>query len=158
MQEFMAQNQPVDWIVFPSSSGGTQAGLVLGARLFGFSGKILGISVDERAETLQQRVAKLASAAADLLGERLDFQPGEILVNADYLGGGYGVMSALERDAIHSFALNEGILLDPVYTGRAAGGMIDLIRKGFFQPGERVLFWHTGGAPALFASRYQDQI
>lgn len=157
MQEFMAQDQPVDWIVFPSSSGGTQAGLALGARLSGFSGKVLGISVDETAEVLQQRVAGLANAAADLVGEKLVFQTEDILVKADYLGGGYGVMGALEREAIHLFAQNEGILLDPVYTGRAVGGMIDLIRQGFFQRNERVLFWHTGGAPALFARKYQEQ-
>jgi 1-aminocyclopropane-1-carboxylate deaminase/D-cysteine desulfhydrase-like pyridoxal-dependent ACC family enzyme len=158
MQEFMAQNQPLDWIVFPSSSGGTQAGLALGARTSGFPGKILGISVDEPAEVLQPRVAGLISAAADLLGEKLTIKPEEILVNVDYLGGGYGVMGPLEQEAIHLFARNEGILLDPVYTGRAAGGMIDLIRKGYFQRGERVLFWHTGGSPALFASRYQDRL
>lgn len=158
MQEFIEQGQPVDWIVFPSSSGGTQAGLALGSRLAGFPGKVLGISVDEQAEVLQQRVAALASAAADLLGEKLAFQPQDILVNADYLGGGYGVMGAMEREAIQLFAENEGLLLDPVYTGRAAGGMIDLIRKGFFQRGERVLFWHTGGAPALFARRYQELV
>ena len=158
MQEFLAQNQPVDWIVFPSSSGGTQAGLALGSRLFGFPGNVLGISVDEPAEVLQQRVAALASETADLLGEKQTFDPEDILVNADYLGGGYGMMGALEREAIHLFARNEGILLDPVYTGRAAGGMIDLIRKGFFKHGERVLFWHTGGSPALFAMRYQDQL
>lgn len=156
MQEFLEQNQPVDWIVFPSSSGGTQAGLTLGARLFGFQGKVLGISVDEPAQVLKERVAGLATAAADLLGERLAFQPEDILVNADYLGGGYGVMGALEQEAIRLFARNEGILLDPVYTGRAAGGLIDLIRRGFFTPGDRVLFWHTGGSPALFARRYQD--
>lgn len=158
MQEFIAQNQPADWIVLPSSSGGTQAGLALGARLYSFSGKVLGISVDEEAQVLQQRVAGLAGAAADLLGEKLAFQPEDILVNADYLGGGYGVMGVVEQEAIRLFARNEGILLDPVYTGRAASGMIDLIRKGFFKRGETVLFWHTGGAPALFAARYRDQL
>lgn len=158
MQEFVAQNQPVDWIVFPSSSGGTQAGLALGKRLFGFSGRVLGISVDEPADVLQQRVAGLATAVADLLGEKQTFEPGDILVNAGYLGGGYGVMGALEQEAIRLFAHKEGILLDPVYTGRAAGGMIDLIRQGYFKRGERVLFWHTGGSPALFARRYQDQL
>jgi 1-aminocyclopropane-1-carboxylate deaminase/D-cysteine desulfhydrase-like pyridoxal-dependent ACC family enzyme len=158
MQEFLAQSQPVDWIVFPSSSGGTQAGLALGARLFGFPGKVLGISVDEPLDVLKQRVAELASATADLLGEKLTFNPEDILVNADYLGGGYGVMGSLEQEAVHLFARNEGILLDPVYTGRAAGGMIDLIRNGYFKRGESVLFWHTGGSPALFANRYQDQL
>lgn len=147
---------PPDWIVFPSSSGGTQAGLVVGARLFGFGGKILGISVDEQADVLKARVAKLASQTAELLSERVVFSPDEILVDDHYLGGGYGVLGEPEREAIHLFAHMEGLLLDPVYTGRAAAGMIDLIRKGFFQRGQTVLFWHTGGTPALFADNYRD--
>jgi D-cysteine desulfhydrase len=67
------------------------------------------------------------------------------------------VVTELERDAVKLFAKSEGVLLDPVYTGRAAGGMIDLIRKGFFKKGQTVLFWHTGGSPALFADKYQNQ-
>lgn len=155
MQELMQQEARPDWIVFPSSSGGTQAGLALGARLFGFGGKVLGISVDEAQETLQARVAHLANQSADVLGEPCQFEPGDILVNADYLGGGYGVMGEAEAEALRLFARYEGILLDPVYTGRAAAGMIDLIRKGFFSRQETVLFWHTGGTPALFANAYQ---
>ena len=72
------------------------------------------------------------------------------------MGGGYGVPGPGERRAIDLFARKEGLLLDPVYTARAAFGLIDLIRKGFFAPEERVLFWHTGGAPALFADKYRD--
>jgi D-cysteine desulfhydrase family pyridoxal phosphate-dependent enzyme len=158
MQELMAQEARPDWIVFPSSSGGTQAGLALGARLFGYTGKVLGISVDERAEVLQKRVAELATATADLLGEKLTFREDEILVNADYLGGGYGVVGAGEREAIALFARHEGLLLDPVYTGRAAAGLVDLIRRGEFSAGESVLFWHTGGTPALFADCYRDLV
>jgi len=149
---------PPDWIVFPSSSGGTQAGLVLGARLYGYPGKVLGISVDEPAEELKARVATLATATADLLSERLKFSPDEVLVDDSYLGGGYGVLGKPEREAIRLFARNEGLLLDPVYTGRASAGLIDLIRKGFFSRGETVLFWHTGGTPALFADQYRDLI
>ncbi|MCZ7552765.1 MAG: pyridoxal-5'-phosphate-dependent protein [Anaerolineae bacterium UTCFX2] len=156
MQEFLAQQLPVDWIVFPSSSGGTQAGLVVGAQAFGFQGRVLGISVDETTETLKARVASLATQTADLLGERFTFAAEDILVNADYVGGGYGVPGPGERRAIDLFARKEGLLLDPVYTARAAFGLIDLIRKGFFAPEERVLFWHTGGAPALFADKYRD--
>jgi D-cysteine desulfhydrase family pyridoxal phosphate-dependent enzyme len=162
-QEFFAQSQSMgvamDWIIFASSSGGTQAGLVSGAYLAreaGWAGKILGISIDETQQVLQTRVAQLAGEAAERLGERASFSPADILVNADYLGQGYGVMGALEREAIQLFAETEGILLDPVYTGRAAGGMIDLIRKGFFAPTQRLLFWHTGGTPALFADPYSQ--
>jgi D-cysteine desulfhydrase family pyridoxal phosphate-dependent enzyme len=147
---------PPDWIVFPSSSGGTQAGMLVGARIFGFMGQILGVSVDERSEVLQKKVASLANATAEHLGEAMTFDPGEVLVNSDYLGGGYGVMGEPEREAMALFARSEGLIVDPVYTGRAAAGMIDLIRKGFFPIGESVLFWHTGGSPALFAERYRQ--
>lgn len=155
LQEMIAQEVNPDWIVFPSSSGGTQAGLALGARLFNFSGAVLGISIDEKVDLLQQRVARLATQTSDLLGEKMTFADSDILVNADYLGGGYGVMGGGEREAIDLFARQEGLLLDPVYTGRAAAGLIDLIRKGYFRQGETVLFWHTGGTTALFADQYR---
>jgi len=158
IQELLMQGVQADWIVFASSSGGTQAGMVVGAQLFEFSGQVLGISVDEQAEVLQARVAELASAVADFLGEDLVFGSEDICVNADYLGGGYGVVSETEQEAIRLFARKEGILLDPVYTGRAAGGMIDLIRRGFFSSNEVVLFWHTGGIPALFAEKYRGVV
>ncbi len=147
-----------DWVVFPSSSGGTQAGLALGARLFGYTGKVLGISVDEVKDVLQSRVASLANLTAEYLGEGVRLTPGEIEVNADYLGGGYGVMGEPEREAVRLFAACEGLLLDPVYTGRAAAGMIDLIRRGVFTRQDTLLFWHTGGSPALFADRYASAL
>jgi D-cysteine desulfhydrase family pyridoxal phosphate-dependent enzyme len=156
IQEVVTQITTIDWIVFASSSGGTQAGMVLGAKLFGYSGRILGISVDESQLTLQTRVANLASATADFLGEKVVFSPSAILVNADYLGEGYGILGQPEKEAIKIFARMTGLLLDPVYTGRAAAGLISLIRDGFFHRDETVLFWHTGGAPALFADRYLE--
>ena len=158
IQELLMQGVQADWIVFASSSGGTQAGMVVGAQLFEFSGQVFGISVDEQAVVLQARVAELASAVADILGEDLVFSSEDIRVNADYLGGGYGVVGETEQEAIRLFARTEGILLDPVYTGRAAGGMIDLIRRGFFSSNEAVLFWHTGGIPALFAEKYRGVV
>ena len=165
MQELMQQVQagsmegkPPDWIVFASSSGGTQAGLVVGARLFDYPGRILGISVDEHARVLRQRVAVLAQETAGALGEPMFVSPESVLVDDSYLGGGYGVLGDREREAIDLFARREGLLLDPVYTGRAAGGLIDLVRKGYFPPGESVLFWHTGGTPALFANKYCQDV
>ncbi len=156
IQEMLDQDFHPDWIVFASSSGGTQAGMVTGARLCGYQGRILGISVDEKAPLLQERVATLASQTSELLGEKIRFAPEEILVNDNYLGGGYAVMGSAEKEAIHLFARSEALLLDPVYTGRAAAGLIDLARQGFFPPGQSVLFWHTGGTPALFADPYRD--
>jgi len=158
MLELALQDIKPDWIVFPSSSGGTQAGMMVGARLSGYEGRILGISVDEPADRLKTIVADLAGKTAAFIGKDWAFSPGEVLVNDDYTGGGYAVMGDPEIEAIRLFAEREALLLDPVYSGRCAAGMIDLIRNGFFEESETVLFWHTGGAPALFASRYQGRL
>ena len=158
MKELMEQGIEADWIVFATSSGGTHAGLMAGQRLFGYKGKVLGISVDESEEWLKTHVSELASSASEKLGNRLEFTPGEVLANADYCEAGYGVLTESEREAIHLFAKHEGLLLDPVYTGRAAAGMIDLIRQKFFKNGETVLFLHTGGQPALFADKYANKL
>ena len=114
----------------------------------------MGISVDEAASILQTRVAGLVEQAAALRGENLTVAPEEILVNDSYCKAGYGVLQPSEIEAVRAFARADGILLDPVYTGRAAAGLIDLIRAGFFRKDETVLFWHTGGTPALFAEPY----
>ena len=156
MDELMKQNVHANWIVFGTSSGGTHAGLVLGQRVFGFKGKVLGISIDEPVEWLQKNVSALASDASERLGERIAFAPADVAANADYCAPGYGVLTDAEREAVHMFASLEGLLLDPVYTGRAAAGMIDLIRRGFFRKDETVLFWHTGGQPSLFAEKYES--
>jgi len=157
-KEFMEQNVDVDWIVFGTSSGGTHAGLVLGQRLFGYKGKVLGISIDEPEEWLKARVSTLASDASEKLGKRIDFARDDVLANEEYCKAGYGILTDAEREAVKLFAKMEGLLLDPVYTGRAAAGMIDLIHKGFFKKDETVLFWHTGGQPALFAEKYANKI
>jgi D-cysteine desulfhydrase len=158
VEEYMRQNVHADWFVFGTSSGGTHAGLVLGQRVFGYQGKVLGISIDESEEWLKMHVSKIASDASEKLGKRIEFTPADVLANADYCGAGYGVLTDAEREAVNLFAKYEGLLLDPVYTGRAAAGMIDLIRKGYFKKDETVLFWHTGGQPALFADQYANKI
>jgi D-cysteine desulfhydrase family pyridoxal phosphate-dependent enzyme len=158
IQELLAQRVKPDWIVFASSSGGTQAGLVAGASLFGFKGKVLGISVDEPEIDLKECVASLATATTDVLGEKTNILSQDILVTDHYIGAGYGMMGTPEIEAIRLFARTEGLLIDPVYTGRAAAGMIDLIRQGYFKPDETVLFWHTGGTPALFSDKYTQLV
>ena len=156
VEELVQQGVNADWIVFGTSSGGTHAGLTLGKRVFGFEGKVLGISIDEPEAWLKKQVSGLASDASELLGERIDFLLEDVLATDAYCQAGYGVLTDAEREAVKLFAKYEGLLLDPVYTGRAAAGMIDLIRKGFFKPDETVLFWHTGGQPALFADKYSS--
>lgn len=141
----------LDAIYFATSSGGTQAGLCVGAWALGWNVPIIGVSVDEVAARLQPQVAALATRTAARLGCPHEFDPGAIRVEDGYLGGGYGVVGDLERSAIVVLARTEGIFLDPVYTGRAFGGMLDLIARGSLPVGANVLFWHTGGTPALFA-------
>ncbi len=158
MLELAEQDIHPDWIVFPSSSGGTQAGMLVGARLTGCAGNVLGISVDKPADTLTNTVTDLADETAAFISKDWSFSTSEILVNADYTGEGYAIMGEAEIEAIQLFAQYEALILDPVYTGRAAAGMIDLINKGFFKRDETVLFWHTGGTPTLFASRYQERL
>jgi D-cysteine desulfhydrase len=161
MEELMDQIRDfrsLDHIVFGTSSGGTHAGLVLGQRVFGFNGKVLGISIDESEEWLKSHVSRLASDASEKMGGRIEFTPADVSANAHYCEAGYGILTEAEREAVKLFAKYEGLLLDPVYTGRAAAGMIDLIRKGFFRNDESVLFWHTGGGPALFADKYANKI
>ena len=154
LEELLKQDDSFDWIIFATSSGGTHAGLTLGKRLFDFNGKILGISIDEDENWLKEHVSALAADASELLGEREQFDCTDVLADDSYCKAGYGVLTDLEREAVRLFAKYEGLLIDPVYTGRAAGGMIDLIRKGFFKPDDKILFWHTGGTPSLFADKY----
>lgn len=143
-----------DWIVFATGSGGTQAGMLVGKHVFGSPSRILGICVYQPAKRMLPIVTELAGEAAEVLGKGFDPDPAEVLVNDDYLGKGYGDLTDQTREAIWLFAQREGILLDPVYTGKAAAGLIDLIQQGFFKRDETVLFWHTGGTPGLFAEAY----
>ena len=159
MHEFTEQCTSIgvtfDALVFATSSGGTQSGLVVGAWMTGFAGRVVGISVDHRADEFRQTLAPLANATARRLDLPATFAASDFDVRDDYLGGGYAVLGEPEREAIALAAQTEGLLVDPVYTGRALAGLIDLIRKVEFGPGQNVLFWHTGGTPALFAYNRQ---
>lgn len=156
MREFAAQARGLptfDTHVFASSSGGTQAGMILGAQIANLPPNvtILGISVDRLASDLARDVSALISGGAALLNllERPD--PAAIRIDDGYISGGYAVVGDAEREAIRLLAKHEGILADPVYTGRALAGLVDRIRQGAFSADQRILFWHTGGYAALFA-------
>ena len=151
VQQAQARGITFDAIVVASSSGGTQTGLTLGARALDYPARIVGISIAEKAAPFRRHMAELAAETAALLGLDILLAPEEFHVADGYLGDGYGVVGELERAAIRLAARTEGLLVDPVYTGRALGGLGDLIHRGEFGTGERVLFWHTGGTPALFA-------
>jgi D-cysteine desulfhydrase family pyridoxal phosphate-dependent enzyme len=155
VRELAEQGCQPDWILFATSSGGTQAGLELGARWFLSSPIVYGISVDAPPETLGPHIAALAEATAQLVEAPVHIPPDSVRVDGRFRGAGYGVMGAPETEAIQLLARTEGILLDPVYTGRAAAGMLAMIRDGEIPRHASVLFWHTGGTPALWAFRHQ---
>jgi D-cysteine desulfhydrase len=150
-RQAQAQDVHFDAVVVASSSGGTQAGLTLGAQALDAATRIIGISIADEAPVLREHLVDIAEQVQARLNLPFALEPAKFSIIDDYLGDGYGIVSALERDAIYTLAQCEGLLTDPVYTGRALGGLMDLIRKGFFAPEERVLFWHTGGIPGLYA-------
>lgn len=156
IEEMVDQNFEPDRIVFASSSGGTQAGMLAGVKMAGLSTAVYGISVDKPMADLQPVVSKLTNQILALYASDILVEDEEVIIDDGYLGGGYAVMGEPEREAIHLFARYEGLMLDPVYTGRAAAGLIDLIREGHINEDEQILFWHTGGTPALFA--YADEL
>ncbi len=124
--------------------------------MYEFGGEITAIRIGRYEGSALEKLATHAMETASLFGQQIELDPNGIDVREAYMAPGYAVLTKLEREAITTFARLEGILLDPVYTGRAAGGMLDLIRSGEIGADERVLFWHTGGAPALFA--YGDEL
>src|SRR6478609_5121464 len=158
MEQLRAAKQQVDHLVFGSSSGGTQAGMALGARFTGFTGSVTGLSIDKNDPEhfeYEIEVAQIANDCAQYIGSDIRVTKDDIHVAYGYKGEGYGVVGDLEREAIRLMARMEGIILDPVYAGRAFGALVDLIRQGKYRRGETVLFWHTGGAPALFAYAHE---
>ncbi len=145
--------EKVTHIVFPSSSGGTHAGLIVGNSIFGQQFQIVGIGIDktEAADgAFDELVLNLSNATSKRLEAGITYRASDIIVRNEYLGDGYGVVGRLEREAVQLTAETEGILLDPVYTGRAMGALMDMIKQNEFSQDDTVLFWHTGGTPALF--------
>ncbi len=148
--QFNDRGLRVDHIVHATGSTGTQAGLIVGLKATNAQIPLLGISV--RAPKLQQEenVYNLACATAEKLDCAGVVNREDVVANSDYVGEGYGIPTASGLEAIAMFAELESILLDPVYSAKGAAGLIDLIRKGHFKKGERVVFLHTGGSVALF--------
>ncbi|MFC1627958.1 D-cysteine desulfhydrase family protein [Gemmatimonadota bacterium] len=146
-----------DAVVHATGSGSTQAGLLVGAKILSPATKIIGISVSEEEETMSRYVREISEATLDLLGADQRLEEGDVIILPEYLQEGYGVMTREVAEAIDLVATTEGILLDPVYTGKAMSGLIDLLGKGTFPSGSTVLFLHSGGTPALFPYR-QDII
>lgn len=149
-QQADAMGLKLDLVVTASGSAGTHAGLVVGLEGMNAGIPVLGICVRQPRERQEEMVHKLALATAEYVGVGSGIRREAIVCNSDYVGGGYGIPTEGMGEAVRMLAREEGILLDPVYSGKAMAGMIDLIRKGEIGRGQTVVFLHTGGAVGLF--------
>lgn len=143
----------IDCVVHATSSAGTQAGLVTGLRASHSAIPVLGMSVDASRSCMEGKVYELATEVAELIEAGGCVQRQDIVVHDDYIGEGYGVCTESMREALQLMAQLEGVLVDPVYSGKALAGLIDLVRRGQLKAGQNVVFLHTGGSAALFAYR-----
>ncbi len=146
----------IDHIVTATGSAGTHAGLLVGLKAMHCGIPLTGIGVGAPRELQEQRVYDLAMETAEYIGAPEIVKRAEVVANCDYIGEGYGVPTPEMNDAVVMLARLEGLLFDPVYSGKALAGMIDLVQKGYFDGAENIVFLHTGGAVALFA--YADQL
>jgi L-cysteate sulfo-lyase len=154
VNQFNTQDLRVDCVVHATGSAGTQAGLVVGLEGTRSQIPVLGIGVRAAREAQETNVYNLAVKTAELLGVPGSVKRESVMANCDYVGGGYGVPTPGMVEAVTLMARLEGVLLDPVYSGKGMAGLIDLCRKGHFKKGENVVFLHTGGAVALYG--YMD--
>ncbi len=155
LQQATARGVAVDACVFCTGSGGTHAGLAAGAALLQPGTEIVGVGDGARRAELAPVVSALVRGLAEHLGVDLAVPADGVVVLEEY-GGTYGAPTPACIDAIRLAARTEGLILDPVYTGKAMAGLVDLVRRGRWRVGQTVVFWHTGGQPALFA--YADEL
>lgn len=151
-----AMGLSIDHLVTATGSAGTQAGLAVGLKARQSGVPMLGIGVNAPQEVQEERVYKLACETAEKMGHPGIVERGDIVANCNYIGEGYGVPTESMNNAVLMLARLEGLLFDPVYSGKALAGLIDLTRQGHFGSSGNVVFLHTGGSAALFA--YLDQL
>jgi L-cysteate sulfo-lyase len=150
LMQMRSANIEPDYVVHATGSGGTQAGLVVGAKALTTGCRIIGVSVSDPKGPFSDDVLEIARATDDALGLGLEVLAGDIVVFDEYIGEGYGIVDKAVAETIRLVFQTEGIVLDPIYTAKAMIGLIDLVKTGFFKPTDKVLFVHTGGTPALF--------
>jgi len=145
----------VDYVIQASGSGGTQAGLAVGAKALSEKAKVLGMSVSEEKKTYRELVLNIARDTIKALDVELEMGEGDIVIFDEYIGEGYGEVNKDVAETIRLVAIREGIFLDPVYTGKAMVGLIDLVKKGYFRRDDNIVFYHTGGTAALFPNKHK---
>jgi L-cysteate sulfo-lyase len=153
LDQFQAQNLDPGSLVFATGSGSMQAGLLVGAKLLSPHLRVLGISVSDDSATMSRYVESIAQQTIREFVFNRPVNTSEVIVLDSYMGEGYGILDRSTAEAIRQMAEAEGVILDPVYSGRAWAALVDLIGQGYFHAGETIVFLHTGGTPALFPYR-----
>jgi D-cysteine desulfhydrase len=154
MEQLFHEGLDVHTLIVPSGSAGTHAGIVTGMCGANTNIPVLGINVSRPKDVQEELVCKLVRATAELAGVKQEIPASAVACLDDYVGAGYSLPTDSMAEAVKLLARTEGILLDPVYSGKAMAGLIDLVRKDAFPKGSNILFLHTGGSPALYA--YMD--
>lgn len=155
--ELVEQIDPPDVIVHSTSSGGTQAGLIAGAVLLGLPTRIIGVSADDPAAALKERILEILSG----IESRLSLEPDTLRARAPievddrFVGDGYGIATPASREAMTLAARTEALFVDSTYTAKALAGLVARLREGEFAHATTVLFWHTGGQVGVFAERWE---
>jgi 1-aminocyclopropane-1-carboxylate deaminase/D-cysteine desulfhydrase-like pyridoxal-dependent ACC family enzyme len=129
--------------------------LAVGAKALSEKIKVLGISVSDEKESFGKEVLAISQETVNALGLDLNIVKEDIVVLDQYIKEGYGVVNKEVAEAIRLVSIKEGVFLDPVYTGKAMAALIDLVKIGYFKKSDSVLFFHTGGTPALFPNKHQ---
>lgn len=158
-QQMTTQKIDFDYIFFATSSGGTQAGMMIGQKLHHINAQLMPVLIDKTSDfqvPLQQKIYDIIAEFNEISPQYIDITLDLIPVIDTYNQAGYGMLTKHERRAIQLLAQTEGILLDPVYTGRAFYGMLDMLERRLIPKNANILFWHTGGIPALCA--YADSL
>ena len=153
LEEAKTQDIEIDYVVHDSGSGGTQGGLVVGAKALKEKVKVLGISVSDQKESLGEDVLTIAKDTIKALHLDFTISKEDIIVFDEYIKEGYGIVNKEVSDVIRLVSTKEAIMLDPVYTGKAMVALVDLVKKGFFKKEDKIVFLHTGGTPALFPNK-----
>lgn len=151
VSQLEAMNERPRRLYYASGSRGTQAGLTLGAKVFAAPYAVYGVAVSGGEPWKRDRALRIGNQAAALVGVETRITGDDLQTDQGYIGSGYGISTDGCVEAIRLLARHEGILLDPVYTGKAMAGLIDHVRRGDLDPSSSVVFLHTGGVPALFA-------
>lgn len=153
MDQLKEKGLGIDYIVHASGTGGTLTGLLMGRKLLHSDIKILPFSVAELPPDMGEKISSMSGKVSEMLGVDVTISKDEVKIDDKYYGPGYDIPYEGSTEAIKELAREEGVILGPAYTAKAMSGLLDYIKKGEIPKGSKIVFWHTGGTPTIFAEK-----